>query len=84
MGFLLGFLGPVGLVMAVATDAHRNQKGEAVVNALKLQCADEPRASSGEKNNPLSVRLTILKDLLTKELITEEEYNQFRARALEE
>ena len=84
IGLLLGFLGPVGLVMAVATDAERYQKGEAIVNALKLQCVGEPRASSGEENNPLSARLTILKDLLTKELIPEDEYNQFRARALEE
>ena len=84
MGFLLGFLGPVGIVMAVATDADQYQKGEAVINELKLQCAGEPRVSSGEENDPLSVRLTILKDLLTKELITEEEYNQLRARALEE
>ena len=30
IGLLLGFLGPVGLVMAVATDAERYQKGEAI------------------------------------------------------
>ncbi len=83
IGLLLGFLEPVGLVMAVATDAGRYQKGGAIVNALKLQCTGEPRASSGEENNPLSVRLTILKDFLTKELTTEDEYDKLRANALE-
>ena len=82
-GFLLGLLGPGGIGLAVATDVAQNQKGEAVINELKLQCEGEVRVNSDEEDS-LSVRLTILKDLLTKELITEEEYNQLRERALEE
>ena len=83
-GFLLGLLGPVGIGLAVATDVAQNQKGEAVINELKLQCGGEPRASSQGDKDSLTVRLNILKDLLTKELITQEEYDQLRARALAE
>ena len=83
-GFLLGLLGPVGIGLAVATDVAQNQKGEAVINELKLQCEGEPRESSQGDKDSLTVRLNILKDLLTKELITQEEYDQLRARALAE
>ena len=82
-GLLLGTLGPVGIGLAVATDVAQNQKGKAVINELKLQCEGEPRVPS-EGEDSLAVRLTILKDLLTKELITVEEYDQLRARALKE
>tara|TARA_B100000963_G_scaffold75469_1_gene63633 strand:- start:232 stop:660 length:429 start_codon:yes stop_codon:yes gene_type:complete len=82
-GLLLGTLGPVGIGLAVATDVAQNQKGKAVINELKLQCEGEPRVSS-EGEDSLTVRLMILKDLLTKELITNEEYTQLRERALEE
>ena len=82
-GLLLGTLGPVGIGLAVATDVAQNQKGKAVINELKLQCEGEPRVPS-EGEDSLTVRLTILKDLLTKELITNEEYTQLRERALEE
>ena len=82
-GLLLGTLGPVGIGLAVATDVAQNQKGKAVINELKLQCEGEPRVPS-EGEDSLTVRLMILKDLLTKELITNEEYTQLRERALEE
>ena len=82
-GLLLGTLGPVGIGLAVATDVAQNQKGKAVINELKLQCEGEPRVPS-EGEDSLTVRLKILKDLLTKELITNEEYTQLRERALEE
>ena len=82
-GLLLGTLGPVGIGLAVATDVAQNQKGKAVINELKLQCEGEPRVPS-EDEDSLTVRLMILKDLLTKELITNEEYTQLRERALEE
>ena len=82
-GLLLGTLGPVGIGLAVATDVAQNQKGKAVINELKLQCEGEPRVPS-EGEDSLTVRLIILKDLLTKELITNEEYTQLRERALEE
>ena len=82
-GLLLGTLGPVGIGLAVATDVKQNQKGQAVINELKLQCEGDPRTSSKGEDS-LTVRLTILKDLLTKELVTEDEYNQLRERALQE
>ena len=82
-GLLLGTLGPVGIGLAVATDVKQNQKGQAVINELKLQCEGDPRISSKGEDS-LTVRLTILKDLLTKELVTEDEYNQLRERALKE
>ena len=82
-GLLLGTLGPLGIGLAVATDVAQNQKGKAVINELKLQCEGEPRVPS-EGEDSLTVRLMILKDLLTKELITNEEYTQLRERALEE
>ena len=82
-GLLLGTLGPVGIGLAVATDVAQNQKGKAVINELKLQCEGEPRVPSKGEDS-LTVRLMILKDLLTKELITNEEYTQLRERALEE
>ena len=83
-GFLLGLLGPVGIGLAVAVDINENEKGEAVVNELKLQCEGEPRLASGKEKDSLGVRLTILKDLLAKELITDEEYDQLRERAIAE
>ena len=58
-------------------------KGQAVINELKFQCEGDPRISSKGEDS-LTVRLTILKDLLTKELVTEDEYNQLRKRALQE
>ena len=82
-GLLLGTLGPIGIGLAVATDVAQNQKGKAVINELKLQCEGEPRVPS-EDEDSLTVRLMILKELLTKELITNEEYTQLRERALEE
>ena len=82
-GLLLGTLGPLDIGLAVATDVAQNQKGKAVINELKLQCEGEPRVPS-EGEDSLTVRLMILKDLLTKELITNEEYTQLRERALEE
>ena len=83
MNILLGTLGPVGIGIAVATNSAQNQKGKAVINELKLQCEGEPRVPS-EGEDSLTVRLKILKGLLTKELITNEEYTQLRERALEE
>ena len=83
MNILLGTLGPVGIGLAVATNSAQSKKGKAVINELKLQCEGDPRAPS-EGEDSLAVRLTILKDLLTKELITVEEYDQLRARALKE
>ena len=83
-GFLLGFLGPIGVGLAVSSDVSQNKKRVAVINELKRQCEGEPRASTENSKDPLSVRLFILKDLLTKELITEGEYNLLREKALEE
>tara|TARA_B100001027_G_C16205145_1_gene302426 strand:+ start:362 stop:790 length:429 start_codon:yes stop_codon:yes gene_type:complete len=83
MNILLGTLGPVGIGLAVATNSAQSKKGKAVINELKLQCEGEPRVPS-EGEDSLTVRLMILKDLLTKELITNEEYTQLRERALEE
>jgi len=83
-GFLLGFLGPIGLGLAVSSDVSENKNRLAVIDELKLQCEGDPRVSTEESKDPLSVRLFILKDLLTKELITEKEYNLLREKALEE
>ena len=83
-GMLLGLLGPIGIGLAAAGDVTEFQRVEAITNELKLQCEGEPRAPSDDGKDSLSVRLSILKGLLTKELITEEEYNLLRERALEE
>ena len=83
-GILLGLLGPVGVGLTVATNVAQNKKRELVINELKLQCEGEPRVTSQGDKDSLTVRLNILKDLLTKELITQEEYDQLRARALAE
>ena len=80
---MLGLLGPVGVGLTVATNVAQNKKRELVINELKLQCEGEPRVTSQGDKDSLTVRLNILKDLLTKELITHEEYDQLRARALE-